>query len=133
MWKFLNHSNNIDNLTMENLDMGMKKIGLSASFAADIISSLQSRLNSQGEEAFQEWLANLHFKLPEEFQDEQIAKQLYIKHQSIIESEVKKLEKETKLGWEIQTEDIEHLHNQARKTQLVIRHRLTEVVMDLTD
>jgi hypothetical protein len=44
---------------------------------------------------------------------------------------VKELEKETGLSWEIQTEDLRDVNEKARKVQLVIRDRLSNIALDL--
>ncbi|MCC2250461.1 hypothetical protein JUJ52_10860 [Virgibacillus sp. AGTR] len=69
-----------------------------------------------------EYLLDLTFDIDKE--------KMYRYYRKWIEDEVVKLENETKLSWEEQTEDIEDLNIKARKTQLVLRHR-SDVVLEL--
>ncbi|WP_221563391.1 hypothetical protein [Alkalihalobacillus sp. TS-13] len=76
---------------------------------------------------------NLNFSVPEEFQDQEKSIKVYQKSFQWFEKEIIKLEKETKLPWKVQVEDLKIPDENVRKTQLVIRHRLTDVVLDLLD
>ena len=134
LWKKLNlKDRKVDKITLENLQMKMNEEKFDKDFKEEIVGVLKQRIEKDGEEEFQKWLSNLHFRVPEEFQDEQTSIRIYEKHHRWLEEEVTKLENETKLSWEIQTEDSENLDDKARKAQLVIRHRLSEIVLDLSD
>ncbi|MFC0015253.1 MULTISPECIES: hypothetical protein [Allobacillus] len=122
---------NLNNITLNNLENKMNEVGFDDDFIKEIIQVFKQKIVEQGEREFQQELVNLHFKCPGEFQSEEKAVQTYDKYHSWLESEVKNLENETKLSWEKQTEDIEELNEKARKTQLVIRHRLSEIVLEL--
>jgi hypothetical protein len=133
-WKKLNlKDKKVDRITLEKLEMKMNEEKFDKDFKAEIVSVLKERMEKGDEEEFQKWLSNLHFRVPEEFQDEQTSIRIYERHHQWLEVEVTKLEKETKLSWEIQTEDSANLDDKARKAQLVIRHRLSEIVLDLSD
>lgn len=118
-------------LTMENLSKKMLEYDFDKDFMKELLMIFHERIKIDGEKNFQKWLYKLHFQVPEEFQDETIAIEAFNKYSEWIEREVKKLENEIKLSWEIQTEDIQHLDERARKTQLVIRDRLSTIVLDL--
>jgi len=100
-------------------------------FINELISIFQMCNSDKKQKEFQTRMYNLHYKLPEEFQDQETCLKIYKVSQQWIENEVTRLENETKLPWEVQTEDIQKLDEKIRKTQLVIRHRLSEVVYDL--
>ncbi|MBR7553451.1 hypothetical protein KC820_04700 [Allobacillus sp. SKP8-2] len=125
------NNKNLDNISLNNLEKKMNEKGFDDDFIKEIIQAFKQRIDKQGEKQFKNWLVNLHFNCPDEFQNEEKAVQVYDKYCSWIESEVNNLEDETKLSWERQTEDIKELDEKARKTQLVIRHRLSEIVLDL--
>ncbi|WP_044641359.1 hypothetical protein [Risungbinella massiliensis] len=122
---------NLDNITLPNLEQKMRQEQFDENVIQEILTLFQKRIDTDGQAEFQTWLCNLHYRLPEEFQNEIVATQIYDKCLNWIEQEVKKLKNETKLTWEEQTEDIQSLSFKARKAQLVIRHRLSEVVFDL--
>lgn len=130
-WKLKNRI--YSKFTLENLERKMKEEGFDKGCIADLMSVFKTRISKYGREEFQKWIYYLDFSVPEEFQDEETAIRFYLKHRQWIESEVMKLEKEIKLSWEIQTEDLENLDDRARKAQLVIRDRLTGIVLDLMD
>lgn len=51
------------------------------------------RIATEGEKSFQQWLANLHYRCPEELQEEALAIELH-EHSSLwIEAQIVKLEK----------------------------------------
>lgn len=122
---------NLERLSLKNLKQQMKENQFDPNFIHELSAAFETRINTQGEAEFKKWLKNLHFKVPEEFEGEKEALQVYEKYQSWIDEEVTKLEDETGLPWERQTEDIQHLNHKARKAQLVIRHRLSEIVLEL--
>lgn len=123
--------NPLEQITLNNIENKMKEIGFSKELTDEILIILEKRFHDLGEKAFQKWFNELNFSVPEECKDESFATNLYEKHSLIIEEQVKELEKETDLFWETQTEDLKHLNEKARKVQLVIRHRLTEIAFDL--
>ncbi|WP_042222181.1 hypothetical protein [Oceanobacillus manasiensis] len=119
------------NITLDRLEQKMREATFERGLIKGLLLIFEKRIQEQGERAFQHWLVNLHFKCPDEFQNEEKAIQIYDTYYLWLENEVTKLEIETKLRWEEQTEDIKGLDEKARKTQLVIRHRLSEIVLEL--
>ncbi|MGK7377645.1 hypothetical protein ACSFXN_07360 [Planococcus sp. 1R117A] len=120
-------------ITLEQLEMKMNEENFDKEFIEEILGIFKERIEKHGKEAFGKWIYNLHFRVPEEFQNEKIAISIYEKYHKWLEEEVIKLENETKMSWELQTEDLRGLNNKARKAQLVIRHRLSETVLDLLE
>ncbi|MED1603153.1 hypothetical protein [Alkalihalophilus marmarensis] len=121
------------NITLENIERKMVEMGLNNAFIEELRHVLSSRLNTYGESAFREWFAGLNYQLPEEFKDEKAAIKLYKDHAELIEKQVKTLEQETKLTWGEQTVDLVGMNEKSRKVQLVIRHRLSDIALDLVD
>jgi hypothetical protein len=119
------------NITLNNIEDKMYEIGFNKEFSEEIMIILEKRFNEYGEKEFQEWFNGLHYRIPEELKDELLAIKIYDKHSVLIEEQVKVLEKETKLSWEIQTEDLKNVNEKARKVQLVIRDRLSSIALDL--
>ena len=109
----------------------MYGIGFNNEFAEEIMIILEKKFNKYGEKQFQEWFSGLHYRIPEELKDELLAIKIYEKHSLLIEEQIKELEKETKLSWEIQTEELKNINEKARKVQLVIRDRLSGIALDL--
>ncbi|MBA4536517.1 hypothetical protein H1Z61_04980 [Bacillus aquiflavi] len=122
---------NLSNYTLTNIEQMMIKDKFQHEFIKEIIALFRKRIEKYGEKEFQLWFSQLNFTVPEEFQNEKACIQIYEKYHFWFEKEVEKLEKETKLSWEKQTEDIKFLHEKARKVQLVIRHRLSEIQLAL--
>ncbi|MED3791349.1 hypothetical protein P4571_02670 [Niallia alba] len=121
----------LSNLSLSKLEQKMKEDSFEDNLIKDLIVVLKQRLIEFGERDFQKWLYNLNFKYPEDFQDESFAKEIYEKYQFWVEEEIVRLEKETNISWEVQSEDLEKFDIKARKVQLVIRHRLSEIVLEL--
>ncbi|WP_230501199.1 hypothetical protein [Sutcliffiella rhizosphaerae] len=96
-----------------------------------LLVMFKKRIQENGEWEFQKWLNDLNFRVPEEFQNQEACRKVYLMSQPWLKAEVLQLEKETKLPWGVQDEDLSHLDEEVRKVQLVIRHRLTEIVNDL--
>ena len=96
----------------------------------ELLLMLENRLNRDGDEQFQQWFRKLNFSVPEEYQDEAVAKEFYQRHSVWVENEINMLEEEVLLSWEEQSEDLKGLTDEARKAQLVIRHRLTDIYLD---
>lgn len=119
------------NITLDKIEDKMYEIGFTKEFAEEIMCILDKRFDEYGERKFQEWFRELHYRTPEECKDELFAMKMYDKHSRLIEEQVKELEKETKLPWTIQTEDLENLNEKARKVQLVVRDRLSGIALDL--
>ncbi|WP_078427753.1 hypothetical protein [Alkalihalobacterium alkalinitrilicum] len=119
------------NITLDNIKNKMYELGFSREFVEEIMIILEKQFNKYGKKEFQEWFYRLNYKLPEEFDDEKVAIKIYEKHSLLIEEQVKRLENETKLSWEIQTEDLQQINERARKVQLVIRDRLSGIALDL--
>lgn len=124
-------SKSLVNITLNNIEDKMYEIGFNKEFTEEIMIFLEKRFNEYGQKEFQEWFNGLHYRIPEEFKDELIAIKIYDRHSPLIEEQVKELEKETKLSWEIQTEDIKNVNKNARKVQLVIRDRLSSIALEL--
>ncbi|WP_456274581.1 hypothetical protein [Bacillus sp. AK031] len=131
-WKdlFLNRKN-LNSLTLSNLEQQMKKEKFSEEITSALLEVLNARLVKYGEAGFQEWLYNLNYKIPEEIMDEKLALNIYLENKSWMEEELVKLENETGLSWEVQAEDLQSTDMRVVKTQLVIRHRLSEIIMEL--
>ncbi|MBU9713557.1 hypothetical protein [Evansella tamaricis] len=123
--------NALVNITLDNIQNKMYEIGAHKEFVEEIMYVLENRFNKYGKKEFQEWFNGLNYRLPEEFNDEKVALKIYEKHSLLIEEQVKKLEQETKLSWEIQTEELKNINEKARKVQLVIRDRLSDIALDL--
>lgn len=123
----------VANVTLDSIEKAMLQNGFPKALIEEITLFFKNRIDLYGEEIFQEWFGNLHFSLPEEFQGEREANQFYHRYSSWIEKELKKLEAETGITWQKQSEDLGHISDGARKTQLVFRHRITEVYYDLTN
>lgn len=118
-------------ITLDNIQNKMYEMGFYKGFVEEIMIILENRFNKYGKEEFQVWFEGLNYRLPEEFNDEKVVINIYEKHSLLIEEHVKKLEQETKLTWEIQTEDLKNSDEKVRKVQLVIRHRLSDIALDL--
>ncbi|MCT8137689.1 hypothetical protein H1D32_07920 [Anaerobacillus sp. CMMVII] len=128
--KIFGFKNLLDSITLENIQNKLCEMGFNQKFVEEIMNTLEERSNI-GNKKFQEWFYKLNYRLPEEFKDEVFAIKLYDNHRLLIEGEVKKLEKEMNLSWEKQAEDLIDSHEKARKVQLVIRHRLSDIALDL--
>ncbi|WP_286228474.1 hypothetical protein [Neobacillus mesonae] len=127
----LKDRNSLVNITLNNIQNKMCEIGFNKKFAEELMIILEKRFNKYGEKEFQEWFYKLHYRIPEELKDELLVIKIYDKHSLLIEEQVKDLEKETKLPWEIQTEDLKNIHEKARKVQLVVSDRLSGIALDL--
>ncbi|WP_249872178.1 hypothetical protein [Oceanobacillus saliphilus] len=121
----------LDNFTLENIQNKMLETGWNEDFTYEIVTIFRERIRKYGEKAFQEWFKELHYQVPEEFDNELLGIEIYDNYATWIEHEVASLEKETNLSWEKQTEDIRKRNDKVRKVQLVIRHRLSEVSLEL--
>ncbi|MED3645989.1 hypothetical protein P4475_04055 [Halalkalibacterium halodurans] len=135
--KLFNHvlwmtKGNLHLITLENIERKMVEYGFDRGLRQKVISAFEKRLTTYGEIDFQLWFSRLHYSTPEEFQHEQVAISLYKTYQPWFDAEVKKLEQETDLSWVEQTEDLVGLQDEARKAQLVLRYRLSEIQLDLT-
>jgi len=122
---------NLDELTIYNLKLGMKKEKFPEKLIEDTLDEFNKIINELGEQEFREWLVNLHFQIPEPFKNELRAEEIYNNYENWVEREIVNLESETNLSWEKQSEDIANVNIKARKTQLALRHRISEVVLDL--
>lgn len=116
---------------MDNIESKLYEMGFYKEFIEEIMVILENRFNKYGKEEFQEWFNGLNYRIPEEFNDEKVAIKIYEKHSLMIEEQVRKLEQETKLSWEIQTEELKSLNEKARKVQLVIRDRFSGIALNL--
>src|SRR5699024_3114987 len=113
------------------LKLGMKKEKFPEKLIEDTLDEFNKIINELGEQEFREWLVNLHFQIPEPFKNELRAEEIYNNYENWVEREIVNLESETNLSWEKQSEDIANVNIKARKTQLALRHRISEVVLDL--
>ena len=127
MW----NKNTLNNITLSNIEKKMREEEFDSEFIDELISVFQKHNAEENQKEFQTRMYNLHYSLPEEFQEQETCIRFYQASARWIEDEVTKIENETKLSWEVQTEDIQELDENIRKTQLVIRHRLSEIVYDL--
>jgi len=123
----------LNKINLEILEQKMVEEKFDENLKQELLLLFRKRIEERGEKEFQTYLYNLHFRVPEEIRNERESTLLYEKSSLWIEEEVKKLEKEIGLSFEEQTKDIENLNIKARKTQLVIRHRLYEIVLDMLD
>lgn len=123
----------LNKITLEKIEKGMEHYEFSEFVQEVLIGMFKERIQQYGEDEFKMYMYNLHFTVPQEIADERIAIQLYDRNQYWFEKEVKKLESELNLSYEEQSEDLEHLHVKARKVQLVIRHRISGIILDISD
>ncbi|MBD8069439.1 hypothetical protein [Bacillus sp. PS06] len=114
-------------VTLPNLQMKMQE----ESFDPHFIKELHTIFQKQDPIELESRLENLHYRLPTEFEDEDTCIRIYQLSQDWIEQEVTKLEDETELSWQVQAEDLKADDERVRKTQVVIRHRLSEIVYEL--
>ncbi|MCD8509371.1 MAG: hypothetical protein LRY73_05465 [Bacillus sp. (in: Bacteria)] len=122
-----------EKITLENIEKKLSEMGFDKDFVTELVSILDVRMKRDGIQEFQKWFRKLNYRLPEDFHDQALAHKIYKNHLQTIEAEVTKLEKETHLSWEEQTRDLQGFDAQTRKVQLVIRHRLSDIALDLTD
>ncbi|KGP91454.1 hypothetical protein N780_19805 [Pontibacillus chungwhensis BH030062] len=121
------------NITLTNLQQKMVEDQMDEKVVESVTLIFDMRMTDMGVEEFQEWLVNLNFRTPEEFLNADFALATYEDSRSWFEEEVLKLEKETELPWQEQAEDLKSEDDRIRKTQLVLRHRISEMVLDLLD
>lgn len=127
------YQNHLKNITLKNIEVKLYELGFTEVVVTDLMAILEKRYEQYGEQKFQEWFNGLHFRVPEEFKDEKFVTEFYQKHADFIEKQVKQLESETELSWEVQTEDIKQLNEKARKVQLVVRDSLSGIALELLD
>ncbi|MEK5522070.1 hypothetical protein B5V89_19350 [Heyndrickxia sporothermodurans] len=131
-YDFLGMENkNLDEITLYNLEQKMRYEKFPEGLVEEILVEFNKIIVDQGERGFKKWLVNLHYQVPEPFKSELKVEKIYEDYKNWIENEVVNLENETKLSWEEQTEDIRELNIKARKVQLVLRHRISDVVLEL--
>ncbi|MBM4761198.1 hypothetical protein [Bacillus sp. B15-48] len=121
----------LKNFTLEKIHAKMMEMNFNRGLIIELVDVFKNRINEHGEAAFRKWFSELDYRLPEEFEDESLAIKIYENYSNWIENEVNQLERETKLSWEQQTEDLIELDEKARKVQLVIRNRLSDIALDL--
>ncbi|WP_051388453.1 hypothetical protein [Virgibacillus salarius] len=121
----------LDGITLYTLEQKMIDKKFPENLIEELLVEFNKIINERGERGFQKCLVNLNYQVPEPYKSELNAEKMYGYYRKWIEDEVVKLENETKLSWEEQTEDIEDLNIEARKTQLVLRHRISDVVLEL--
>ncbi|MDG5786947.1 hypothetical protein QA612_05540 [Evansella sp. AB-P1] len=118
-------------ISINDLERKMLEEDINVHLANEILSLLHTTKERHGEKEFDKIMRNLNFRVPEELLDENRAIYLYGKYQFSIEEVVDSLEQELQLSWEVQTEDIQHLDEKARKVQLAVGQKLTDAVHDL--
>ncbi|MBM7095263.1 hypothetical protein JSY36_05795 [Bacillus sp. H-16] len=123
----------LNRLTIKTVTGKMDEKGFDPKAARLIEGVLEEKRTVLGDKDFQAWLGELTYTVPGELADEEPALRLYHTNPDWVEREVSALERETKLSWEEQTEDLKHLDDQPRKAQLVVRTRLTEIIDELKD
>ncbi len=134
IWSKLNFKKrSLSKINLINIKNKMIEDRFDPAVIGELLEIFEERINRNGESAFQKWLYELNFSVPEEYQNSEQAIHLYNKASNWLEKEVINLERETRLTWEIQGEDLQEPNEHVRKTQLVIRHRLTEVILDILD
>ncbi|GIN23010.1 MAG TPA: hypothetical protein DEO65_14680 [Bacillus bacterium] len=131
--RLFKNKRNLSMITLGNLEKVMVQYGFDGGLIKEILEAFQKRMREEGEENFQVWYSNLDYTTPEEFQNEEKAMKMYERYSPWFDQEIFKLEKETGLSWQEQTEDIASSNKKARKSQLVLRHRLSEINWDLMD
>lgn len=131
--QFLRSKQNLDNYTLTAIVEMMVDAKFPHALIQELSSAFEKRIASSSEKAFQTWFSNLLYQIPEEFSNEQDCIRIFEAYHNWFEQEIEKLETETALSWQEQTADIASLSDKARKSQLVIRHRLGEIQLDLVD
>lgn len=120
-------------LNLENLEKKMQRSGFPEKLIEEIIDDFKVVKNERGDKKFSEWMYKLNYKIPEPYQDEVKAENIYTKHKTWIERENVKLEDETELSWQEQSADLTHVSTEARKAQLVLRQRISDLVLNILD
>ncbi|MGM8211854.1 hypothetical protein ACLIBH_03560 [Virgibacillus sp. W0430] len=123
----------LNKITLEKIDAGMEAYNFSHDVKNFLLDAFKERIRQQGINEFKMYIYNLHFTVPQEIEDEHTAAQLYELNEVWFDQEVKKLENELKIPFEEQAEDLADKHINVRKTQLVIRHRLSSIILDIAD
>lgn len=130
IWKAVKRKPTIN---LEKIKQQMLDLNMDNAFVDEVISFLRQGEERVGQERFQQWLHEADYSIPLELQRDERWIELYDRHQEQIEEEVKKLEVETKLPWQEQTEDVSELEEKARKVVLVVRHRVSGAILELRD
>lgn len=130
IWFNLTTSNKI---TLHNIEKTMNNRGFDVKFIDGLLYSFKKRIEVYGEDHFRRWIYNLNYTLPEEFHNKETCLSVYERTTPWIEEEISSLENETKLSWNEQAADLNAEDERVRKVQLVIRHRLTEIISDILD
>lgn len=121
----------LDEITLSNLEGKMEEKNFPKKLIEELLVEFNKVINERGESGFQEWIDKLHYQVPDPFGSESKAEEIYKDYGRWVEKEVIDLERETELSWEKQTEDIKGLDMKARKAQLVLRHRISDIVLEL--
>jgi len=116
---------NYDVFTINNLNLNMRKANFPEKLTEEILAQFNEMKNKMGEQQFRERFANLHFQIPDPYKNEVIVNEVYDNYGDWIERELVLLEKEINLSWEEQVADIANVNIHVRKTQLVLRHRIS--------
>lgn len=120
-------------LNLNNLKKEMNNAKFPKKLIVEIIADFNIVKEERGESEFREWIYNLHYQIPELYQNDEIAKNMYTNYGDWIEREITKLEHETELSWQEQSTDFKHVSIKARKAQLVLRHRISDVVLNVLE
>lgn len=129
----MKNKNHLNKLTLINLEQEMENEKFPKELIKEILANFNKIINEKGDNKFKEWIFNLNCQIPEPFKNELKAKFFYNKYKDWIEYEIVKLESETALSWQKQSDDIEKVNIKSRKTQLVLRHRISDVVLNVLD
>ncbi|MFD1020838.1 hypothetical protein [Thalassobacillus hwangdonensis] len=125
------HSSNED--LWSQLNEQMVKVGIDQQVIHEWLHLFRKKASEIGEDGLVDWLHKLNYGTPEPYVNEQCAIDFYHRHEQWVKQTVAKLEQEIGLPWEVQAEDLSELDIRARKAQLVIRQRVTDIVLDLED
>lgn len=120
-------------LNLHNVEMEMNRAKFPKELIEEIIGDFNIIKNERGESGLSEWMYNLHFQIPEPYQNEITAENVYTNYGDWIEREIMKLENETELSWQEQSADLRLVSMEVRKAQLVLRHRISDVVLNVLD
>lgn len=120
-------------LNLDNLKKEMKRSEFPQGLVTEMLTHFNHVIDEHGENGFSEWMYNLHYQVPEPYQTISTAENVYTKYEEWVEGEIVKLESETKLSWQEQSADLTHVSIEARKAQLVLRQRISDLVLNISD
>lgn len=120
-------------LTLNNLEKEMNRTTFPKGLIKEMRTHFTNIIDEEGENEFSKRMYNLHFQIPEPYEAEDLAEHVYNRYGNWIEREIVNLENETALPWQEQSADLENVSTAARKVQLVLRHRISDVVLNILD